>query len=526
MFDQGPYGQSMAVDETLLTLNQSGDEYMLEEDERYSDLSSSEEFNYAVALDDEDELSYMLERTKLQEDKTNSFIDPMRERYTEDRVITLREINPSYISTRVEKPQRQTFKNPFLSTPSGIRRKSKTSGTQRAQTSRRSESLFSDTSTSRRRDFGRKDIFSISRSPSQAPTINIPPSLNFISKLGEGGYGKVLKVQLRSDGKLYALKIFSGERGERNFYRERDAYRALSEYPKCDPHIVCMRGEGEYRGRYFILQELMTGTLVDFIGYPDSKNYKIHDPLALIYTFLQLAEGLKTIHEAGLAHADIKPGNLLYKRGLPNVPGNRLFNNKDLLKHYACFKYGDLGFACTTPPEYTESHSIVPVSRSSACGTREVREIDPFSFLRLTKCEAKGTKTFMEPDYYLYYSQWKRGMPLYPSDDIRYYQANDVWALGLIFRSMIAGYESVLGLHTVVSQDQIKPIIYDSGKPGYQKLGVDNLINNLINNRMVVIDKTKRFTAKYIVDYLNDILNYFESPGQRGIISSDYITIY
>jgi TolB-like protein/Flp pilus assembly protein TadD/predicted Ser/Thr protein kinase len=127
-----------------------------------------------------------------------------------------------------------------------------------------------------------------------------------LEKLGEGGMGVVYKAEDTKLKRTVALKFLSeralasGEEKER-FVHEARAAAALDHTGICTVHEI-----GSAEGRMFITMAYVEGRSL--------KEKIVSGPLATeeaIGIALQLAEALKEAHEKGIAHRDIKPGNII-----------------------------------------------------------------------------------------------------------------------------------------------------------------------------------------------------------------------
>ncbi len=123
-------------------------------------------------------------------------------------------------------------------------------------------------------------------------------------KLGSGGYGTVWKAKnllapldAPQSEKRVAIKFFErSTRGIDEYHNELEAYKVLSATPLCDPYIVCMFKNGnDIAVGPYIVQELMSGDLKDFTGWPHEEGafggpvkpekfvqYRIRNPLSML----------------------------------------------------------------------------------------------------------------------------------------------------------------------------------------------------------------------------------------------------
>ena len=125
--------------------------------------------------------------------------------------------------------------------------------------------------------------------------------------LGEGAYGMVYRARRRTDGTLVALKTMPREfTGKTDFEREVSALQRLSN-PKPHDHIVQLYDLHSDDKNYYLAMELIQGgELLEHLieNGPYSE--------AVAASFLrQFAEAICHVHTSGLAHADLKPENLL-----------------------------------------------------------------------------------------------------------------------------------------------------------------------------------------------------------------------
>jgi len=126
-----------------------------------------------------------------------------------------------------------------------------------------------------------------------------------LAPIGAGGMGEVYRARdprLRRDVAIKILQetIASGSAWDR-FKREARAASALSH-----PNICAVYDVGEASGRPFLVMELLEGkTLRDFTGKQPV------EPNTAVALGLQIADALEAAHAKGIAHRDIKPGNIM-----------------------------------------------------------------------------------------------------------------------------------------------------------------------------------------------------------------------
>ena len=218
--------------------------------------------------------------------------------------------------------------------------------------------------------------------------------------LGRGGFGTVFQGHDQT-GMEYAVKLMplavsasantasalrEAERdaadNTADFLRESTAFRLLSAGPACNMFIVCLydafEGTDAETGLPIavMVYELMDG---------DIAHGRVSDadiPVLIKSTL----EGLNYIHQNGLAHNDLKPGNILRKDS-----------------HY---KITDLGLACTREAESQELDGNIPT------------------------CTSGGTPQYVSPQTA---ESWARPISLAEA------QKEDVWGLGIVFYEIVFG---------------------------------------------------------------------------------------
>jgi serine/threonine-protein kinase len=128
-----------------------------------------------------------------------------------------------------------------------------------------------------------------------------------MERLGAGGMGQVFKARHRHTHLVVALKVIKPARVANpvalaRFFREVQAVARLD-----DRHIVRAFDADDLGGTPYFAMEYVHGT--DLASYVKSRGPL---PIELACKFLAMTtQGLQHIHEHGMVHRDIKPGNLM-----------------------------------------------------------------------------------------------------------------------------------------------------------------------------------------------------------------------
>ncbi|MFI6252886.1 serine/threonine-protein kinase [Streptomyces sp. NPDC051016] len=146
--------------------------------------------------------------------------------------------------------------------------------------------------------------------PSDPPAVGGYPLL---ARLGEGGMGQVF-LSRTSSGRPLALKTVRSEFGLDPGFEERFAREIASSDQVRSPwtvSVVDYSAPGQ-RPQWLATEYVPAPTLADRV--------QRHGPLpeaAVRALGAELAEGLRAVHRAGLAHRDVKPSNVLLARRHP-----------------------------------------------------------------------------------------------------------------------------------------------------------------------------------------------------------------
>jgi serine/threonine protein kinase len=124
--------------------------------------------------------------------------------------------------------------------------------------------------------------------------------------IGAGRMGRVYQA-VSADGRHVAVKLINPALLQVDVFRRRFAHEGGATTRVSNPHVVPVIETGEHDGVPFIVQELVRG------GSLQSR-LRAGGPLeiaAVIRICQQVASGLDALHDAGVIHRDLTPGNIL-----------------------------------------------------------------------------------------------------------------------------------------------------------------------------------------------------------------------
>lgn len=127
-----------------------------------------------------------------------------------------------------------------------------------------------------------------------------------LTPIGEGSFGKVYRTRNREDDELYAIKR------QKPTISVKDIYAEVRNNEKIERHLNCAQFymAWEEAGEVFLMLEYCDISLADYANV----NSDIPEPLLWDVLF-DICHGLNYLHQKRLIHLDVKPGNIMMKRG-------------------------------------------------------------------------------------------------------------------------------------------------------------------------------------------------------------------
>ncbi|MFC1664109.1 serine/threonine protein kinase [Pseudomonadota bacterium] len=138
----------------------------------------------------------------------------------------------------------------------------------------------------------------------------LPPSIGIYKIkgfLGKGGMGSVYKGWDDSLHRFVAIKTLAVEFGGEAEYRNRFLVEARALAKLVHPNITQIYSAGEENNRLYFAMEFVDGPTTQNLLDSQGK-FSVNDALKIV---LEICQGLRHAHQAGVIHRDIKPANIL-----------------------------------------------------------------------------------------------------------------------------------------------------------------------------------------------------------------------
>jgi serine/threonine-protein kinase len=128
--------------------------------------------------------------------------------------------------------------------------------------------------------------------------------------LGAGGMGEVYEAHDRVLDRRVALKVVHPGVGPEYLLREGRALAAIHH-----PGVVTVHAMGMHRGQPFLVLERVRGLSVDRLITERRSRGERFGLVEALELLVAVADALSVVHRAGLAHRDVKPGNVMLAPG-------------------------------------------------------------------------------------------------------------------------------------------------------------------------------------------------------------------
>lgn len=137
-----------------------------------------------------------------------------------------------------------------------------------------------------------------------------------IREIGRGGFGCVLEVEHRLLGHRFAMKIMTPEIANRPGWAERFREEARATSQLGSQHIVFVTDFGECPeyGSFIVMEYLEGVSLREVLR--DEGPQSVQQTLELVRA---ASNALAAVHELGIVHCDLKPGNIFRAEGAGRV---------------------------------------------------------------------------------------------------------------------------------------------------------------------------------------------------------------
>jgi serine/threonine protein kinase len=181
--------------------------------------------------------------------------------------------------------------------------------------------------------------------------------------IGQGATGVVFRATRESDGLVVALKVLRRELSRHELFRRRFRREAETALKMTHPHLVPVLDVGEEGGHHYLAAAFVAGRSVAARIEADEQ-LPLADVLRLA---AEVGAGLDALHDQGLVHRDVKPGNIMLAED-----GSAALTDFGLAKGPAYTTLTRPGEVLGTPhylaPELIEGAEAAPASDVYALG--------------------------------------------------------------------------------------------------------------------------------------------------------------
>jgi serine/threonine-protein kinase len=142
------------------------------------------------------------------------------------------------------------------------------------------------------------------------PGMLLGDTYRVLRQIGSGGMGIVLLARDRHLERDVAIKLIRPDYAKSGMARKRFMTEARAMAGVNHENVVRVYAFGEYRGTpYFVMEYIEGQTVEDWLdGFSGGAMPAVDEVLGIVD---QVCRGVGAIHEAGVVHGDLKPGNVL-----------------------------------------------------------------------------------------------------------------------------------------------------------------------------------------------------------------------
>ena len=211
--------------------------------------------------------------------------------------------------------------------------------------------------------------------------------LKLLAHCGGGAFGDVYFCE-DITGKKMAVKIISKKRIGDSWERELTGVKNYRKITENAPGLLQIFHVEDDEENFFYTME-PADSVSDTEYVPDTLARRLHSgalPQTDLFRILSgVFNGIKTLHDAGFAHRDIKPDNILFVKGVPKLADIGLLS---ALSHTVTQLAGTLDFI---PPEERTAESLESSDKASR------QRNDLYAFGKVIYCAVTGNEPHQYP---------------------------------------------------------------------------------------------------------------------------------